>query len=152
MNSVKAQQKASPEIRMELRASAGSFCVTAWPTQGCRMFLRALHRCLLHSDRLGGVSTPPGSLFQCLPTLLVQKCFLISSLNLAWHSSAPFSHWGCPSASSSPNKTTPKPQLPLTGPVCQPCHLCPPGHSPCLESQNGKAKTFKRLQSTRSIS
>ncbi|XP_052650883.1 uncharacterized protein LOC128145174 [Harpia harpyja] len=39
---------------------------------------------------LGASTTSPGNLFQCLTTLSVKKCFLMSSLNLPWRSFEPF--------------------------------------------------------------
>ena len=46
--------------------------------------LRALSKCLLNTHRLGALATSLASLFQCLTTLSVNKCFLTSSLNLPW--------------------------------------------------------------------
>jgi len=54
------------------------------------MLLRALSKCLLNADRLETSTASLGSLFQCLTTLLVKKCFLMSSLNLSWCSFEPF--------------------------------------------------------------
>ena len=45
---------------------------------------------LLAADRPGASTTSLGSLFQCLTTLSVKKCFLMSSVNLLWHSFEPF--------------------------------------------------------------
>jgi len=50
------------------------------------MLLRALSKHLCNTDRLGALSTSPGSLFQGLTNLSVKKRFLMSSLNLPWHS------------------------------------------------------------------
>lgn len=46
------------------------------------MLLRALFQCLLNTDRLGAPATSPGSLFQCLTTLMVKKSSLMLSLSL----------------------------------------------------------------------
>ena len=54
------------------------------------MLLQTLSKCLLNTDRLGESTASLGSLFQCLTTLLVKKCFLTSSLNLPWRSFEPF--------------------------------------------------------------
>lgn len=42
------------------------------------------------TDRPGASNTSLGSLFQSFTTLLVKKCFLLSSLILSWHSFEPF--------------------------------------------------------------
>jgi len=39
---------------------------------------RALSKCLFNPDRLGASTPSPGSLLQCLATLLAKKCFLVS--------------------------------------------------------------------------
>ncbi|CAM9605611.1 unnamed protein product, partial [Bubo scandiacus] len=39
-------------------------------------------KCLLNTDRFGASITSLGSLFWCLITLSVKKCFLMPSLNL----------------------------------------------------------------------
>jgi len=52
--------------------------------------LRALSKCLLNTDRLGASTSSPGSLFQCLSTFSVHKCFLMSRINLPWFSFEPF--------------------------------------------------------------
>jgi len=54
------------------------------------MLLRALSKCLLNTERVGASTASLGSLFQCLSTLLVRKCFLRPSLNLPWRSFEPF--------------------------------------------------------------
>lgn len=46
------------------------------------MLLRALSECPLNIDRHRVSTTSLGSLFQCLTTLMVQKCFLTPSLTL----------------------------------------------------------------------
>jgi len=54
------------------------------------LLLRALSKYLLNTDGLGASTTSLESLFQCLTNLSVKKCFLMSSLNLLWHSFEPF--------------------------------------------------------------
>jgi len=54
--------------------------------------LRALSKCLSNTDSLGASTTSLGSLFQCLTTLSVKKCLLMSSLNLPCNSFEPFPH------------------------------------------------------------
>ena len=44
------------------------------------MLLRAFSEGLLNTDRLGALTISPGRLFQCLTTLSVKKCFLMSIL------------------------------------------------------------------------
>jgi len=46
----------------------------------------------LNTSRDGDSTTSLGSLFQCLTTLSVKKFFLISNLNLPWHSLRPYVH------------------------------------------------------------
>jgi len=41
---------------------------------------------IIVTDSLEKLTISLGSLFQCLTTLLVKKCFLMSSLNIPWHS------------------------------------------------------------------
>jgi len=54
------------------------------------MLLRALPKCLLNRGRLGASTTSLVSPFKCFNTLLVRKCFLMSSLNLFLCSFEPF--------------------------------------------------------------
>jgi len=56
------------------------------------MFVKALPKCLFKTDRLGASTTFLGSLFYCLTTLSENKGFLMSNLNLLWHSFGPFPH------------------------------------------------------------
>lgn len=54
------------------------------------MFLRALSKCLLSTDRFGALTMSLGSLSPCLTTLSVKKLFPIFSLNLSWCRFQPF--------------------------------------------------------------
>lgn len=51
-----------------------------------------LSNSLLNTDWLGTSTTPLRNLFQCLTMLLVKKCFLISPMNVHWHSFESFLH------------------------------------------------------------
>jgi len=44
------------------------------------MLLRALPKCLLNTDGHGAPTNSLGNLFQCVTTLVVKKCFLMSRL------------------------------------------------------------------------
>lgn len=50
---------------------------------------RTLSKCLLNTDGPGALTTSLGKLFQCLSTLLVKKCFLMSTQNVQGHSFEP---------------------------------------------------------------
>ena len=54
------------------------------------MALSARSPWFLNTSREGDCATSLGSPFQCLTTLSEKKCFLISNLNLPWHSLRPF--------------------------------------------------------------
>jgi len=54
------------------------------------MSLSTTSKRFLNTSRDGDSTTPLGSLFQCLTTLSVRKCFLISNLNSPWHNLRPF--------------------------------------------------------------
>ena len=54
------------------------------------MSLSTTSTCLLKSFRDGDWTTCLGSLFKCLITFYMKKCFLISNLNLPWHHLRPF--------------------------------------------------------------
>jgi len=54
------------------------------------MSLSTASKQFLNASRDGYSTTSLGSLFQCLTTLSVKKCFLISNLNLPWHNLRPF--------------------------------------------------------------
>lgn len=47
--------------------------------------MRALSKCLLNTNRHGASFTSPGSLLQCLTTLMVKIFFLMSNQNLLWY-------------------------------------------------------------------
>lgn len=56
-----------------------------------------------NTDRPEALTTSPWSLFQCLSSLSVQKCCLMSSINLTWHSFLPLTILECePTASKLP--------------------------------------------------
>ena len=54
------------------------------------MSLSTTSKHLLNTSRDGDSTTSLGSLFQCLTTLSVKKCFLTSNLNLPWRNLRPF--------------------------------------------------------------
>ena len=54
------------------------------------MSLSTTSKWFLNTFRDGDSTTSVGSPFQCLTTLAVKKCFLISNLNLPWHNLRPF--------------------------------------------------------------
>jgi len=54
------------------------------------MSLSTTSKRFLNTSRDGDSTTSLGSLFQCLTTLSVKKCFLISRLNLPCHNLRPF--------------------------------------------------------------
>jgi len=54
------------------------------------MPLSTTSKWFLNTSRDGDSTTSLGSLFQCLTTLYVKKCFLISNLNLHWCNLRPF--------------------------------------------------------------
>ena len=54
------------------------------------MSLSTTSKQFLNTSRDGDSTTSVWSLFQCLTTLFVKKCFLISNLNLSWHNLRPF--------------------------------------------------------------
>ena len=54
------------------------------------MSLSTTSKQFLNTSKDGDSTTSLGSLFQCLTTLSVKKCFLISNLNLPWHNLRPF--------------------------------------------------------------
>lgn len=57
--------------------------------QKLSILLRSLSKCFLNADRHGVSSSSLGSLFQCLTILVVNKSFLMPSLNLFWYSLVP---------------------------------------------------------------
>jgi len=54
------------------------------------MSLSTTSKRFLNTSRDGDSTTSLGSLFQCLTTLSVKKCFLMSNLNLPWCNLRPF--------------------------------------------------------------
>ena len=100
---------------------------------------RATSTRFLNPSRDGDSTTALGSLIQGLTTLAGKKLFLISNLNLpwvTWEKRPTASHytllsgswrerWGPPSASSSPDETTPVPSA-------APHRTCSPAPSPAL--------------------
>lgn len=66
-----------------------SKCVTASGLSTSQFMLRTMSKCLLNTDRPGGINHRSRKLFQC-PSTLGEKFFPISSLNLVWCSTVLF--------------------------------------------------------------
>lgn len=64
--------------------------MTSGLTRSWSTLMRTLYKCLLNTHRCRASTTSLGSLFQCLTILTVNKCFLLPSLTLPWHSSGLF--------------------------------------------------------------